>query len=1482
MANILPPGAQTFLKASEEAKAKSALLELYEAVMLDYSKGEQLTEFSKDLGFERPPVFFGDDDQWRAIVRAAAFSAKHTRDGIRRVFELILGPITSQVTVLDRTVYATILIGDTLTITGSTLGSNGTVGTPGTYTVKQVRMHELVFEAGTFNKDDTAVVYSIEGTVSTVGKLLSDSQGNDILQDTTVQFVNTHPEDFLSKVNSKIPQYGKVYFNRASTTDEESFTMSFYDKDATGILKIREKTNVPRRFTRNKYMPIQSSFLASDVVAKSTTLSILDATNFPANAVPAPAVTHGSDVLVIKSPAAVAGTYAISSVSGDTMTVAAIGGFTAPVSNVTYSINVDGDLELKGTNVAGTMFGFQTGKVENATTFVDTSKDFSANINASRYSVTIGRGEATEETVEIVSRSGAVLTMAPNTDVFPENSESRLKFKHFAGESVEIADIAYSTTASYYVLDASGNVEGTADSGQITLTDAQASFVTANESTLGSDAGTVVDGDEVEITDTSSGLLGKKVAIKQRNSATQLTLDPGFDTPITGLKYKIRKKYKPTSETSKDNKIYVADARGFPATNFSVILDRGKENEEVVWISTNTMFSGTNVGVFAIANNENGTEVAPIANVAKEHDFGMTVEPAQVLIKSCKWSIIETRANGEFTVAFSAGCVPESEPRGFYLHEAIDSTKFTNAKDTEPSVVLASTMTEAITNESAYVQVSLDDLDDKVRDLTKECPQVIGRSVKIVSSLDASVTDNLFLTEELTLTTLVRGANSSTPGNYPATPGFTEKDTITVADHSNFIDGDVIEISRKGSGTSETATIVSKKSITNTDGTFKTLKLNKSLESPHFIGDTIHRVPAKVGIASASNIASGTSYLVGSKISLIYNEDEFSYPTDLMGAVNQTTNTILLSSTVLVDVSRTFHSALVGQVLMMIDGLNIGEERLITEVRGDGNHQLVVGTAFSNAIGAGDSYKIKTLVQSGDINSLVPNSAGTEQVYNPIYAGSYLFAGKDNLQAEVDQPSHVVASLPSTQIEDGSLSDGTLKNRAVFRIPAPQKLIATPKLSVSQATQLAANIGGNSKTYLNDNNQNFNTLGVVVGDEIEFLGPNTDKNYKKKTVVSEVIDANTLVVSAMDYDILENGHYRIHGKSVGADGKPVVVLAQNSSAPIKLYLDDTSLFPRALQNPFFIQVGDDQFTKERFEVLNINNQEGWIELNTLEAVQHDHLFGEKVALEVKYLCINGDSTKWPSQGAIYLDYGSTGSVLCQTDLFIEGRSATISILADTSRKLVDSRANFQSAYGNENKNALLGYKVIVGVLESTIKEVINDTQLLLSSEVGAGVNVDYTIVSTGLQSLVDNSEPGSRMSLAGGVLTAIDVDNGGSGVDYPAGSPEFVGGNDFKVGGIRHGGAVEEYVEYSAKDGRVLTLKDTEAIGHVFEHAHPSGTKIMLATGQFSTAGDGADYRPYLGGNFLEVILNSNVTNLPELLKAAGIEFKAEQTELGC
>ena len=1480
MPNILPPGAQTFLKETGEEKIKSALLQLYEEVMIDYTTGDQLTKFSKDLGFERPPVFFSDDDQWRAIVRAAAFSTRHTRDGIRRVFELIFKPMTTQVTVLNRTVYANILVGDTLTITGSTLGSNN-----GTYAVKEVRVHELVFAAGSFNKDDTAVVYSIEGTTGFVGKLTTDSQGNDILQDTTVEFVNTHEEDFLTKVNSKIPQYGKVIFNKVSTVDEESFTMAFYAKDSTGILKTKQKANVPRKYTRNKYMPIQSSFLASNAEAKSTTISIRDSTNFPANAAPAEAVTAGSDVLVIKSPDSVAGTYAISAVSNDTLTIGAVGGFTAQTTAITYAINVDSAMELKGTNVAGTVFGFQTGKLLNSTTFVDTSKNFSEKINASRYSVTLNRGEATEETVEVASRSGAVLTLASNSDVFPVDSESRLKYKHFEGESVEVANLNYSTTGSYFVLDSNGAVEGTADADSTltTLNDDQAAFVAANESTLGSGAGDVVDGDEIEITDTSSDLLGKRVAVKQRNSATQLTLDPGFDTTMAGLKYKIRKKYKPTSGTSKDNKIYVADARGFPASNFSVILDRGKCNEEVLWISTNTMFSGTNVGVFTIANNENGTPSSPIASVTKEHDFGVTVEPAQVLIESCKWSIIETKATGEFTVAFSEGCKPDHDIKAFYIHEQIDSTKFTNAKATEPSVPLATTVTNAITNASTQIEVSLDDLNDKLRDLDSESPQNIFRSVKIVSGSDASVTDNLFLTKELTYTTIANGT-TSVPGNYPATGDFTKTDTITVEDVSNFTVGDTVVISKKGSGTEEQAEIVQKQSITISGVTYKRLKLDKKLTSPHFIGDTVHREPAKVGIAYADNIGA-TSYPVGSKVSLLFLEDEFGYPSNLLGQINQVTISADLSTTVLEDNSKTFHPSLVGQVLVIIDGANAGEERVITKVQGKGNHQLVVGTAFSNAITSKVKYKIKSLVQLGDVNAMVSNAAGTAQVFNPIFAGSYVYAGSDDLYTTVDQPSHISTSLPDTHIETGTLSDGTSKTTAMFRIPAPQKLIATPKLSVSKATQsLTENQLPGDDNYLefiHDSNQNFTTLGVAVDDEIEFLGPNDHQNYKQKTTVVSVENDNLLKVSKMDYEIKQFSYYRIHGKSLGADGKPVVALNVGATAPVKLYIDDATLFPRGLQNPFTIQVGDGPETTERFEVVDVNNQEGWIQLNAIETVQHDHTVGERVALEVKHLCINGDTVGWPNKGAIYLDYGSRGGVLCKTDLKIDGRGATVVILADGTRRLTDKSENFQSAYGPENKNALLGYKVIIGSEEATIIDVLNDNNIVTSSGLSAGTNLIYTIVSPGVQSLVDNSEPGSRLGLSGGILTATDVASDG-GDDFPAGTTEFSGSNDFKVGGIRHGGAFEEYVEYSAKDGRVLTLKDTENIGRVFEYSHPSGTEIILTSGQFSTNADGSDHRPYLGGSFLEVILNQNITNLPNLLRAAGIEFKSEQTELGC
>ena len=552
----------------------------------------------------------------------------------------------------------------------------------------------------------------------------------------------------------------------------------------------------------------------------------------------------------------------------------------------------------------------------------------------------------------------------------------------------------------------------------------------------------------------------------------------------------------------------------------------------------------------------------------------------------------------------------------------------------------------------------------------------------------------------------------------------------------------------------------------------------------------------------------------------------------------------------------------------MTSGSNIGEERVITEVRGSGNHQLVVGTAFSNAIAAGDKYKIKTLLQSGDVNSLDSNLA-----YKPWYAGPYIYAHQDDLNTGVDQASSTNTALPDKNDETGNLADGTSRATAVFRIPAPQKLIATPKLSQSQTlavgNELVASPGINLEAI------------AAVGDEIEFLGPNTDPNYKQRTKVVEIINPFTVKVSHLDHDTTLNSYYRLHGSPVDANGEPAIALSAGASAPVYLYIDDATLFPLGEQNPFTITVGSGE-TKERFEVDNINIPEGRIELNSLETVQFDHFVGEDVALEVKHLLIQGDSIDWPSSGAFYLDYGFRGNNLCQTELNLTGTGSTGTV--DGKLRLLDMQANFSSAYGVENLHALVGHTVFMDGDSATITEVLSDTILILSSgstiDSGLATTTPYTITSSGLQSLVDNNEPGTTTTQAGGILTAVDVSN--VGVDYPAGSTDNTGGNDFRVGGIRYGGAVEEYVEYSSKDGRVLTLKDTESIGHVFKHAHPSGTKIMLATGKFSTTGDGTDYRPYLGGNFLEVILNSGVTNLPDLLRAAGIQFKAEQTDLGC
>ena len=257
-------------------------------------------------------------------------------------------------------------------------------------------------------------------------------------------------------------------------------------------------------------------------------------------------------------------------------------------------------------------------------------------------------------------------------------------------------------------------------------------------------------------------------------------------------------------------------------------------------------------------------------------------------------------------------------------------------------------------------------------------------------------------------------------------------------------------------------------------------------------------------------------------------------------------------------------------------------------------------------------------------------------------------------------------------------------------------------------------------------------MGVVVGDEIEFVGPNTDKNYKKRTKVLTVINSTTLQISALDHFIAVNSYYRIHGTPIDASGNPLVAFKAGQDSPIKLYIDDATLFPLASQNPFTITVGEGE-TKERFEVLDIDNREAWIRLSDIETIEFDHFVGEPVALEVKHIALHGDTVAWPDKGAFYLDYGFRGNQLLQTGLNLTGIATTKLAENLSDRVLIDTDANFLSAYGDENKNALLGYKVIIGSDESTVIQILNDTVLLLTSGVSVGSDLSYTIASPGIQ-----------------------------------------------------------------------------------------------------------------------------------------------------
>jgi len=950
MVDIYPPGIPPLHLASLTQDEESALRFIYESTLVDYAQDLYLNFLSADEGLDRPPVFFGNDDQWRAILRALAFNTRHTRLALKEAFEPILGPMTTQVAVLDRTTYASVNPGDSLVITS---GPNA-AGSPYATLAMEILLDRLIFPAGTFGTapDPNPFSYNIRGTGGVLSAtIIVDEFNREILVDDSVMFINTHDKDYLTKVNSKFVQFGRVQIDKASPNTfqfvdpqnigsfitfpiEKTFEMDFYDRLNTGIMKVSERPAV----TRNKYMPVSSTTLAVSSLTGVLTLTVKDGSVFPAAAVPAPVINAGVTDLIITTGAA-AGTYTINGTSTNTLTIdpatpLPLGG---PLENLHYTTSA-------APLGSFTSFG---GRIINVTTFFDPSKDFDALADIQRFSVLINRGELNEEVFEIESRAANVLTLVTDPNSSPGNLQSLIKFDHLKNESIELATLSYSSTGSYFILDVGGNTVGTAGgiSTDIILQDLTATFLNTLTPVLDG-AGNPTDGlgDDVEVLTDPLGLnTGLRRSILTFAGPTTLGVDPPFPSTMLGCTYRIIKRYRATA--TPDNILYLEDTSGFPLANFPVVLDRGEENEEVVYISANDV----DLNTLTISNNETGTVLVPVPEVATTHDFGMSVEAAQVLLPGCEWYIIETQATGEFTIATREECVPPINT-AWKLHQDFPIEKSQYAAAAVTANIETGDTTITVTN-------ILTDFHNPLEN--PSYPGTVFSPITITDSAPGGNTETVFATELFGYTTLAQQVQVIVPA--PLTQD------IIVYDASEFSPGDTLSIEHLTGlpeiGVIDPASLI----VKNADGTY-TITLDAPLGNEHNVGGTVQLITPIVKLAHPI-LSTGTPAFAAATttVLLTYLDSDYRHSSAMLPETSY-------SATVGTTVDTIFqenHNLYPSLVSQEIEDTNVGvvhpdKRRPIINIKGltsgliQGHHKADVAPAFGAIITADPGYKVNS------------------------------------------------------------------------------------------------------------------------------------------------------------------------------------------------------------------------------------------------------------------------------------------------------------------------------------------------------------------------------------------------------------------------------------------------------------------------------------------------------------------------------------------
>ena len=673
MKNINPPPTLPVLPVNHRLRVTSGINSLYNNTMVDLASGKYLTGLGVDFDIKRPTILFGDDDLWRAMIKVLAFGHRHTRDSVRRALELLLAPRVSQATILDREFAHPIIIGDLLDIqSGPNLGN---------YTIAGVTAHELIFPSGTFGTvpDAGPITFSVGegpvpivgGTTSTHGRIYTAADGTERFIDLHVPFLNIHPRDFLTQLNKLFPQYGTVVFDKNSPV-EETERMAYYDYLQTGMMKTKGVSQM--EFTHPKYQPIRSSVLSSAAEKGALTLDLDSVVNFPANAAPVPVIVTVIDFIDILQGVN-AGNYQITAIESNRLTIDSGAGLLTVTGK-------DAGNNFKITPVAtppgskGTIFGdggvesvFSVGPA-NFAVFRDDSVDFTTLVDPDTttntgYSVRINRGELTEEVIQVESLGpGSQLHLL--TDPLDTTGQtSLLGFTHYEGELVEIEGLSYSANSTYFTTSTvtGGGLFDELIDGSANFPNQLLNLTSDVEFITGANA-------------------GQRRTIEAVPAATRIqwALHPLPAPVVVGDEYRIIKRYSASNlGVPPDNILYLDDTSGLPASNFTAIVDRGTEHEEVLYISANDITATPNT--LTISNNDIGT-----AFCAKDHGSSFSVEAAQVLILGCNWDIIETQATGEYTIAASASCVPQIDLKSFYLHADVDLSKLITAAPFVPQV----------------------------------------------------------------------------------------------------------------------------------------------------------------------------------------------------------------------------------------------------------------------------------------------------------------------------------------------------------------------------------------------------------------------------------------------------------------------------------------------------------------------------------------------------------------------------------------------------------------------------------------------------------------------------------------------------------------------------------------------------------------------------------------------------------------------------